>query len=380
MLQSKLTLERRLQDSARRDGFDVENIRELFEQGVAKREGSRNLLEYSGRNSLRSVRFYGRSFVGRVRSKSRDASYEVKLEIPQEESHGEHCLPTHMDCECTTSFWENDVKVRNASCHHSAAFHLALYLDNKTRRPTDTNYTGLLPKKRARTVMPFSFFDTQEGDRLLTDILLGLYVERFSQFDVDRDVLNNPNAYSSVLRALVQDERDSVQFRVLRQKEVEADSKDLRAHERKRYASIKALEYRLDKVFQDHDYIRSGYVLEFKGTSFETVAIRYISLKNRSMVYNLCMMDGIPPLLVKKNLLDKTPHTTASDDTRYDHPIARIGQRYATIDDATRREALAEVIIPGIETTSGIKTEIFVPENLRQEYQANLRKFGKEAA
>ena len=88
MLQSKNQLDRRLRDSAKRDGLDLARVVRAFEKGVEQKERSRNIFEYSGRNSLRNVRRYARTYVGRVRSKSKDKFYEAKIEVPEADDRG----------------------------------------------------------------------------------------------------------------------------------------------------------------------------------------------------------------------------------------------------------------------------------------------------
>lgn len=348
-----------LKDKAQRTGQDEKELVRDFETAVRKREGSKKILKLGGRDVVCSVERYGRSYSGRVLSKGSASFYQVKL------TNGSRCGQgleyRTARCNCEDNSW-SDVKYAEAICLHSAALDIALYLDQKSRMSIEDNITGLNPKDRMGAMsMPFSFFDKRvDGGRLLIDILFEYYVNKKSQFKVNQEFLDNPRIYTQPLIEALGTSWDKAQFGVLRQEEKES-RKDLRLH-----GAIKALEKRVFQELWDRGFIKIGYSLEFKGTPYQVIGQRFIQ---KDSIYTFCTKRGMPPVIVKRNLGAKALDRFNSNDSRQDSPFHRVGEKYLSTDDATRRESLTEIIIPGIREDS-ITT---IPDFLRRMYVKEMR-------
>ena len=361
ILESPSELRRRIREKSEREGIEYQSLEEAFVNGVVKREGSKNLLNIHGKKALQNARRYGTIYFANIKSKSREgpAFYDVQLGSP-EIKNGSFSYHSAR-CECSDNFW-NEVKCFDVICPHISALEIALYKDSTSRKSSKKNITQLSPRERTEhPSMPFSLFQnssTREKDEIITDILFDYFVEEKDHFEINKGLLENRLIYSIDLLRSIQDIRDKVQYKVLRHKE-----KDLENGDKKYCGAVKALEKKIIAELKIKRFKSDYYAVEFKGTDYETISKRF---RRGNLVYSICIREGMLPVIVKKNLFVKSKNIFQSNDPREDSPFMRIGCKYISIDDATRRESLTEIIIPGMKRESIIQ----VPKWMSERYRA----------
>ena len=357
ILETPQEIRARLQEKAQNENISLEEVTKAFVAGVVKKERTKNILNFGRRRALLNVTPYTpATYHAQVKSKGNGAPawYDVHVFNPSMDGGFDY---EGVRCDCKDNFWD-EVKNLDVMCVHGAALELALYHDHHSRISADENITGLKPQERLQNPsLPFNLRS------VITDILFDYYVEGKSHGDINRRVLDNPAVFTPALESAFADHKAT--FYALRQRERETTS--YTESDRRYHGAVKALEGRIEEEFEHRKFKRSGYGLEFKGTEHEVVAKRY---RHGDTVYSLCIPAYAPPFFVKKHLGELVPDWISARDERDDHPFQRVGQKYMSVDDATRREGFTTVIIPGQRQDS----EVFVPKILQERYEQAMKR------
>lgn len=314
------------------------------------------MLDQGGRAVLRKIRNY-HTFTGEVQSKSSTNTHQVQLRYAAQPCKGELNYE-RLRCSCEDHYW-NTVKGPSMEilCPHLAALELAIAHDNTSRRSAKDNLTGLAPKERAAPLaLPFRFSSAHA-----MEVLVDYFLNDIRQYDLDKELLNQPSIYSKALLRTMNSHTYQSGFGVLAQKEQE--KRKTRAHQL-HYGAVKALETRINQQLTTHGFLFRGFGVEFKNTSYETIARRY---GKRDVVYALCIDDTLLPTVIKKHLGERPPDWITAADQRDDHPYARLGQPYESIDDATRRASVDTMLVPSHNL------DLFVPKHLVAAYTRAIR-------
>jgi hypothetical protein len=349
LLETNAEIKGRIREKAEREGLFEEELLPAFLEAVERKEGSKNILSYSRHTCFERVKLYGNVYSARAKSKSKIGPkfYHVHIEKLDKLAY------STVYSDAPEGVW-GEVKVSGIPMTtQGAALDTALYRKQRL---------GMHPRDLPEPwEIPFTFFDrgrAKERYRLLTDALFDYYVENKTHYVVNRELMEQKSIFTGALKQEI--ENDTAWFSVVRNNEGSIDSAELSSEERKYYASVKSLEKRIKQRFEDKAFSFLGYCLEFKGTPYEVVAQRFAQ-KNTSIVYDLCMSKEIPPLLVKKVLDERdSDWIEQSSIDQQAQPVANIGQTYRSIDDRTRRQSYATVLVPN--------AGIFIPENLAKVY------------
>ena len=211
-------------------------------------------------------------------------------------------------------------------------------MDDRRRWSAKENYTGLTRSQRGpRSGRIFRF-----GLDELTTVWVRRFVHREPFHTLSRDTLENPSSYTLAFRHAFR--RRAARFTTLRLR-----SEDVRATGslREHYASVlRVLGQIQEALGREHRFM--GYAREFQGTPWETLGHRY---EGRNVAYTICAWreQENPPVVVRREL-QRAPLAEkwcAVRDTREDHPVARIGAWYDSVDDVTRRVGPTRVYVPG---------------------------------
>ncbi len=317
--------------------------------GIIKREGTDNLLRYGGRSALRWAKNYN-TIAGEVISKSEPRTYGVQIAYLENPTSGEITYAS-IGSDNPNEHWAKvKSKERNLDMmiDQTAALDIALYKDNRQRNSAKRNITGLFPRDRPTNHLPFRFSDP-------IDVLIDYYIEGKNRFELNKALLTRPETYSQELLNTFQNNPDSAYFAVIRQSE-----KEQTTHHsgREYFGAVKALEKRIIHELKSKGFEWDGYGLEFRDTPNQTISKRY---RKAGQVYAICTKQDQPPIIVYKKLGEKAQNWITAKEARADSPYKRTGI-YTTIDDTTRRESWAQVIVPGKSNS------IFVPQILRKAY------------
>jgi hypothetical protein len=348
MLERPGQIRARLRDKAQQEGLSFEDLVQKFTQGVKRKHGTKNILNRSGRNAVQNVALYGNQYTAQVKAKSnqRKAFYDVRISQPIiSEDYG-----GSVSCDCQDDRW-NDVKALETLCMHAAALQVAFETDNRSGKSAKNNITGLVPSKRFKQFMPFGIgeYRSSAWSRLITQIAIEYYIENKSYFDLNKRLLGVDKMYTPQVMPFIESSKAS--FGVLRQREKTA-GKGNEQHAK----AVKYLQQRVRSRLLSSGFHFAGYYLENKGTEHEVIAQRFV---DHSAVYGLCIKNGELPYVVRKHLGEKVSDWVSAQDIRIDLPLSRIGEKYLSIDDFTRRESLTQIILPSNEN---------IPSYLQRKY------------
>lgn len=345
--------QRWVSDVAAEKELSVDETVEWIARGFKKRKEDPAILD--AKTTLFDVRRYGDTIAGKALSRrDPDTYHEMQLASPFESDAGYGY--TDARCSCGNGFWDG-VKNAESMCPHLAALETALYEDVKQRRSIAGSHTGLPPRNRfAAPSLPF--YERGGASRAVTR-----YYGGENHFSLNKDLLEDIRIYASLVQGLVQEGK--AEFQVMRHAERNVDAARIRESERRYHGAVKALQRRIHGMLKAHGFRKTGYVLEFKGTPHEAVAQRFM---NGFAAYSVCIGRDAPPLLVMKHLGPVVPDPISAREVRQDDPYFR-AQSYITVDDATRRECRAEVILPGMRDES----RVFVPQLLQDVYRQRMR-------
>ena len=387
----------RIRDWVRRNGENVAETEERLKKGIGNEREREAFLNHSrqpksdDRLALKGVRHLGAAFKGDVKSRSYGTDDPDKVDYHHVALHHPSANReiaigfSYGECGCEDSRW-NSYKKKSvtAECVHMAALEIALATDVASRAPSDKNITGLTPEARkiylsrtstlAHPSLPFTFnFFRSPSDcnalqlaqhRMLTDMFMTHFVKRKGHYELNCKALMHETLFSPALLKALAHPLDWAQFAVLRQDE-RTSAPESPAEDRL-YGSITEALDKIDARFQKElGFVPVGNVRELVGTPWETVAIRYLEKRGHGgtgLVYSVCTREGIPPIIVCRNLEHKTGDLLDSKDPQPRvHPFARLGKPFFSRDDATRRMSLTRIILPtergegkGINVSAGL--------------------------
>jgi hypothetical protein len=379
----------RLKDWARRNNVSLDTAVNELREGVEKLEGTKNLLNFTRRTetrdcdlALRRMKHYGNTFTAEVKSRTKEDYRAVSLPEPRFRRDITIGYPG-ASCECPDHIYGDSKKARASQvCMHIAIPEVALALDERLRLAQAENMTGLSPKERRMRgplpELPFRINTLKDPQRMTeeeksvwadtTDCLMRYFVERHAQYDINRDVLENPFMFGPALNQVIRDNRDRAEFKVIRQKEEEIARSKLSSVQDRRYAATTALLDNISRfLIEKWGYVPAGYCREFVGTPQETVARRFEPW-GKGPVYSIVVGEEHPPLIVSRRLGEKASNIYHSNNILQRDTLAEnIGMPYFTTDDVTRRVSTVEIKLPDKQL---IQAGFHVPENLQAEYNA----------
>jgi len=359
MLERPSEIRSRITDWSGRNDMDLQEVIEELSTKVTRREGSKNILNFSRRASLtsphdtvlRDVKNYQQGFTGVVQSKAR-GSYEFTM--PNNFKRRDHPISYPGAYVGTMDKFWNDGKGKNLTVigTHLAVPEIALRFDTYTGLPQRSNMTGLAPRDRFSEedipTLPFRlncFMDPARMDEsqksrydLVTDLFMDYYLNGTSQYELSKSALQN-DILSQTLKDAFLDPRDRAQFRVLRQKEEETTKGN------RDTVSAKVFLEKLNERVQDapYSYHHVGYMREFAGSEHEIVTKRF-EPQGVGPVYSIGILEGVP-IVVKRNLEGRAENWMDSENKIESHPFSR-GSGYKDVDDNTRRDSYTSVILP----------------------------------
>jgi hypothetical protein len=362
LLESPEAIRERIADWARRNDMSQKKARETLEKGIARRGNGVHVLDWG--NLLYDAKRHAGAVTAKVTTKSESDEY-VEARVVAPRNVKEAVYYDEIACDCAMSFWDG-VKTAKQVCGHVAALDIALYRDEKSYLSTKENVTGLSLSQRIRSMMPFTFFahDKRQGPRwqAVTDMLFDYYVNGHNHFDINVRALDDPEIYVGRLAAAIAtDANTDISYEAVRHDEHSVSENTVSTTERRMYGSFKVLEGRIEAMFEDHGFHTRGYVLEFKDTPHEVIARRFVQ---GFTAYSLCIRRDMPPLLIKKHLGAKVDRPITAAQPSPSNPYGQ-KESYITVDDATRRECHAEVIIPGTRQHSQLE----VSQDLQRIYE-----------
>lgn len=386
MLETPGEIRNRVRDWADRHGESYEESLEALVKGVLKREKTKNILNFSRRTesrqvhdlALQNMKHYGGNFTGEVKSKGPDGYYSFSLPEPCQRRD---CNISYPGARVGNSdnLW-NEGKGKNMSVIgvHLAVPEIAIAIDYATGMAQRANTTGLAPRERKMGFvpnLPFTFNSFKNPEqmsenelaqyRLLTDLFMDYYVNGNSQYKLSVEAMKNP-VFSEELKRAIVHPKDRAKFKVLRQREEEKQKDDLSSAEARHYAStVKLLEGIKSYFEKEWDYTSSGYMREFPDSDWETVARRF-EPKGEGPVYSVCVVEKVP-VLVRRYLGHKAVNWIDSSDKNQFHPLKRLRRRYNSVDDATRRDSVTEVVLPDRQLR---EKGIYIPRNLQEIYNS----------
>ena len=358
-----------------------------------KREGTKNVLNYSRRTAkrksgltLREMVHNGDRFYGDVKSKGKfplnEGYYEFTIKEPPEKRDINIGYPGST-VNTPDKYW-SDGKKKNVTVvvTHLTVPEIALFNDQMFGLNQDSNITGLSPKERSTGLPlpepPFTFnrftknykrnLAALDFNQLITDLIMEYYIDGITQYEMSVRIANEPRLFGAELLKAIRHPGDRGRFQVLRQMEKQIEPED--SIEDRHYASARALMGRIERVILESrsGYHFTGYMREFPSkdpkNSYESISKRF-EPAGRGPVYSLFIFEGIP-IIVKRDLGHKVDDLMSNDGAEQEtHPFKRLGRRYSSIDDVTRREATTEIILPD---TRLIGQNILVAQNLRDIY------------
>lgn len=371
MLETPGEIRERIQVHSELIHVEYSRLEEMLVDGVVAREGTKNILNFDRKHkkkTVKNVKVYTRDNVSaNIKSKGRrhSAFYETIINNPSQESG---ILDYRgVECECKEDFWNKVKTVDAIMCVHAATLESSLYLDGQSGLSSRRNITGLFPSKRKNNPsMPFAFLeDDEEINRLVTHVLFAYYTDNSSHFNINKFLLSDEDNYSEALQKHF--ESDNARFEVLRQKEREVSKDSLTSYEVKFFGSVKVLESRIiNDLRHNRGFRKAGYALEFKGSEHEMVAQRFV---NGHEVYSLCIGSGTPPILVHRYLGARVHNWISAKNGVQDSPFRMSGEKFTSVDDATRRAGETEIIIPGMRAGS----KFYVQDILKQKYNQLMK-------
>lgn len=388
----------RLKRWASSQGRPFQEVEDQFTEGVGG-EHERDLLlnhtrrpeQFAIKPAIKGVRHYGPVFTGEVISRTYDSAADEKEYHAVSLRHP----PTRRDinvgfprgeCDCGDSKWNGYKRKEVTSvCAHLAALEIALATDAGGRTSAEDNMTGLSPKQRAMTLrggdaiphphLPFTFNSFKPVSKMnapelkrhdaLTRMIMGYFTEGKRFYELNTEALSRPEVFSPELLNAIKGLEDRARFVVLRQDERSIRSES-ESQDRLYGATTHALE-QIDSFLGTKNFVPVGYTREFVGTPWETVARRYVESGSRgaTLVYSVCTKEGLPPVIVRRNLDHKSGNLLDSSDPMPEvHPFARINRQYASRDDTTRRNSQTQVVLPTAQRS------ITIAANLAEHYKS----------
>lgn len=394
-LETPAEIRTRLSDWARRHSTSLEEAVNELREGVEKKEGSKDLLNYSRRTATRSsdlilkrMRHYGGTFTAEVKSRSGEGYRAISLPEPRFRRDVTIGYPG-ASCECPDHIYGETKNTRAAQvCAHLAIPEVALALDEHIGLSREANMTGLAPSERRMNApspaLPFTLNTLKDPSKMTdheraiwqqaTDLIMAYFVEGRSQYELNGKALGNPALYSAALVAAIKDNRDRAEFKVIRHAEETRARSSLTSEQDRRYAATTTLVENIARFLTETwRYVAAGYCREFVGTPWETVARRFES-GGKGPVYSVVVSDEHPPLIVSRMLGEKARDWhTSYDPVQRDSIAGKIGVRYSMNDDVTRRTSIVEIKLPDDQL---IRAGVHIPGNLKAEYDSLRARIG----
>ena len=365
---------------------DPKKLEERFIKKVKQRDGTLNLIESSGKDTINNSILYGsgvlsanvKSLSSRSATGGNQAYHKVKLNgLGLDEYDKIKYRDRHCDCsdfseeeEKFPGLRENELKeeeklIPRVHCKH---INVAEILFDQEIRGINT---GLLKKAGGNlpefSAMPYSFFDvpSRHVKHLLGEVLISYYVFNNNLFDINLKLSDMKGIYRN--HTLKMAENGELTFRARRQRNVTLPYLTIR--QKASALLVKEARQRL----QEDGFTYDGVCVEFKGTLYQNIAQRYI--KDNKVITIATSLER-PPLFTEKRLEDKID--VFGNKLLEEDPFLKLYSEtrsmYKTIDDVTRRECRERIFIPG---SYGAKKRMDVPYVLRQWYKETIRQAKK---
>ncbi|MBI4140146.1 SWIM zinc finger family protein [Candidatus Woesearchaeota archaeon] len=350
LLGSPDDLERRIQNYSNDAHQSFRTVKKVFMDSADGR--APNI--FSGGRAIESVALYGAMYDAFVRSQKNKSPHHVTMTVIDDNHLGHY----DASCDCGDYIYgqSNGFSI---ICAHISALALALDIDNRSGKSSSENLTGLLPSDRKKIPrIPFMYY-SRNSDLGMTKILWDLFVGKKSQYTINKSLLSERPVHASWVYEAVRDFYDRARYEVLRQEEKEASYDRFSA-------SVRTLVENLCESLQEQGYIPQRYVLDFKGTTYESVARRF---RKGNIVYDVVSSRKLLPLIVRKILHYKSVEVWRGDDSVGEHPYSRRDEDRINVDDSTRRICDEHIIIPSMHE----KLSKLVSHEVGREYEKVLR-------
>jgi hypothetical protein len=388
MLETPGEIRARVRDWAERHEENYEEVLESLVEEVKKREGTKNMLNYSRRTRtrqesnlvLKSVNHYGRSFTGETKSKGHGRYYTFTIPEPPLRREITISYPGARDSS-PDNIW-NEVKGKDLTfiSTHLTIPELGIFYDNTSGLPQRSNITALAPREREMKTglpnLPFNLHTLKDPLKMssrelelyqtLTDLFMEYYLNRTCQYELDKLALADSRVFSEELQKAILDSRDIARFQIIRQKEKKVEKSTTRSD--RYHAAVTNMLQNIESFLKKrYKYNFTGYMREFPDSEHETIAKRLEPQKS-GPVYSLLTINGLP-ILVKRFLDHKAKKWHNPMDTGRTPPLKR---RYIfrSIDDVTRRESKTQIIFPDKQLE---KEGYVVPQILKEKYNSIVR-------
>ncbi|PIN89894.1 hypothetical protein COU60_02255 [Candidatus Pacearchaeota archaeon CG10_big_fil_rev_8_21_14_0_10_34_76] len=393
MLETRSEIRARIKDYAERNKVDETELTEEFVEKVKKRNGSKNILNFSRRTrtrrsnlALEGLTHRGSRFSGSVKS-TEEGSYLFTIPEPPAFRDTPIGFPGAWVNTKDKIYSEEKGKMVVVGTH-LAVPEIALITDEQTKMSQSENMTGLYPTQRQMRspmpVLPFTFnifknlerMTDKERERhsLITDLIMRHYINGATQYEISVEALNHTELLSPELISAIKNPRDRARFKVLRQKEKEFIEGSLTDSEERRYAAITNLVENISTYLKEtHGYIPTGYGREFVGTPWEAIARRFEPPRESTsgLVYSIVTSEGHVPLIIKKQLGNKSHNwQDVNDPMQTLHIAHKIDRTYDIVDDMTRQDCAVTLPSPDKKLR---ELGIQIPQILQKDYD-ELRK------
>lgn len=374
MLEKPKEIELRIKKMANEKGLVFKELNDEFKFSVLKKNTSLNILKIDSESLIKNTKKYNNTIHSQIHSMSNKFPSYYNLQLSQTNNQ-------HSRCSCSDNYW-NEIKYSgDQMCTHLSSLELALWQDLNSTKSSKNNNTGLTKRDLLQNLLlPFEFHQDHKDDyleKLTNDALFDYFIEKKSHVNINKKLLDKPIIYSEKLRNKLESNDDCLSYQILRLKEKDFITQKLPIADKIYYNCVKALDIRLQNELKSRGYQFESYGLEFKGTEHETISKRF---RNKDQIYSICMSSHQLPLLVRKNLGEKSSNLYNSNDLNCIrsstnpnfnlNPIEREIE-YMSIDDKTRRECLTKIIVPGFSGNSIVE----IPNFLREIYNQTLNRF-----
>ena len=345
-----------------------DDLKELLLRKIQANEGANNLYVVGGDETIESPVYYPNGFLkGKVKRKGDGreggAYARVTLQNPFLASNG-FLNYGELDCTCPEQDWES-VKRYTTVCTHLAAMETQNFLDCNKSNDLE-RVISYRERKPHDPIMPFSFVDNPDANirTLFMDVLISYYILGRGQFTLNKRLLALPEIYRAAPLEMIR--KGEASFVVIRQQNARREMPSYKIkHIRELVGSLKQQLY--EKGFE-----REGFDLEFRGTSHEAIGERYAK---GNMAVSVVASPHYLPIVVAKVLQPNEVRLFDKQETVESHPLARVNQRYSSIDDFSRRVSQTRVIMPGISQDHKFKFRLrpWMEREYRKTYETMRR-------
>ncbi|MBW2979343.1 hypothetical protein DRZ77_01910 [Candidatus Woesearchaeota archaeon] len=283
---------KKLEQMLKKEGNPAKYVRERIKQ---EHEGVVKFWERSFED-IRAKATRG-SLAGAVPRKTRGNDYNVSIYAYRTDQTN-----WKVECQCNENYFnglKRGPKHVDFFCMHAMA--LLLYALQYPKRVEGLRTVLNKTNSKVRTFLKPEFVD----DMTIAFFLLDRHILGRKLFDIDRAIIRRKGVavYDEFFRYMFEENLYNAGFYVFVTKNIFSDTEGK--------FTPKPLKDYFESIanrLYDQGYRHNGFVIEFQGTEYETVAVEFISRRNqkgRSKRIRFVCWNGYPPLLVERKAVRK---------------------------------------------------------------------------